>query len=63
MALGTQELAQILAFLGLVVGAVAYYALIRWRQRRARDAEVAARSRSQERARRRFRHLQRSDDV
>ena len=63
MSLETQELARILAFVGLVLGAVAYYALIRWRQRRARDAEAAARSRSQERARRRFRHLQRSDDV
>ena len=62
MALGTQELSQLLAFGGLVLGAIAYFALIRWRQRRARDAEVAARSRSQERARRRFRHLQRSDD-
>lgn len=62
MALGTQEIAQALAFVGLVLGAVAYYALIRWRQRRALDAEVTARSRSQELARRRFRHLERGDD-
>lgn len=63
MAFESQALAQALALAGLVVGTLGYYTLMRWRQRRARDAEVAARSQSQERARRRFRHLQRSDDV
>ncbi len=63
MAFETEELLRALAFAGLVVATLAYFGLIRWRERRARDAEVAARSRSQERARRRFRHLQRSDDV
>lgn len=63
MGLETQDLGQAIAFAGLVLGAIAYYALIRWRQRRARDAEAAERSQSQERARRRFRHLERSDDV
>ena len=62
MDLETQELVRVLAFAGLVVGTLGYYALIRWRRRRASEAEVAARSQSQERARRRFRHLQRSDD-
>lgn len=63
MTFGTQELTEALAFAGLVVGTLAYYALMRWRQERARQAELAARSRSQEHGRRRFRHLQRSDDV
>lgn len=62
MAFDTLDLTRSLAFIGLLLGAAAYYTLIRRRRRDADELQARDREASRLRARARFRRLRRHDE-
>jgi hypothetical protein len=63
MSVGIDELAQLLAFMGLLIGAESYFLLIRRRRNAVREEQAQARDDSRRKAMRRLRHLRRHDEI
>jgi hypothetical protein len=60
---GIDELAQPLAFIGLLIGTELYFMLIRRRRRAADDQAARASDESRRKSMSRLRHLRRHDDI
>lgn len=61
--MGIDELAQPIAFIGLIIGTELYFLLIRRRRRTAEDRAARASDESRRKAMSRLRHLRRHDEI